>query len=106
MTHGVKQVPKRAKVKEEIDNPTEPVGAASSAGVSTYAGNMADSTDVGPANPIDNMWKDYKGTTETAPEAPTSDHQTVNIRGHNVNPPPPSPRTKGFQDTLKGGRFR
>lgn len=43
-THEVRQVPKRAKVKEEIDAPTEPTGEASSASVSTYAGNMADST--------------------------------------------------------------
>lgn len=48
------------------------------------------------------MSKDYEATTEAAPEAPTSDHQTVNIKGHNVNPPPPSPHSNQQGEQAEG----
>lgn len=70
---------------------------------------MIDSTNTGPinapANPVDNMWKDYKGATDTSHETPADQRQTVNIQGHAVNPPPPSPRNKGKQESGdKGGK--
>ena len=105
--HQAKEIPKRTNVEVKKEERPESKDASSS-GVSTYAGNMADSTSAGPnsapANPVDNMWKDYKGTTDTSHETPADQHQTVNIQGHAVNPPPPSPRNKGKQESGKGGK--
>ena len=91
-----------ARKQRTAKKTTEQTGDSSGAGVSAYAGNMTDSTNVGPANPADNMRKDFKPTTEVAAETPGTDHQTINIKGYNFNLPPPSPRNKCQQDT--GGK--
>lgn len=103
MTHQVRQIPKPKSVEVKKEEPTEEADASSSnIGVGTYAGNMADSANTGPNNdterPVDNLWGDYRGITETGQEAPADRHQTVNVQGHAVNPPPPSSRNKGKQE--------
>lgn len=102
MTTQVKQVPKRpeTKVKIEPKRETTPEPSASSGmGIAnTYAGDVADSTNVDPnnssANPVDNLWVNYKGTGQDVRDEPAGEHQTVEISGHQVRfPPPPAKNT-------------
>lgn len=102
MTTQVKQVPKRpeTKVKIEPKRETTPEPSASSGmGIANiYAGDVADSTNVDPnnssANPVDNLWVNYKGTGQDVRDEPAGEHQTVEISGHQVRfPPPPAKNT-------------